>query len=181
MQLKTQTIVVFQKTKKPRELKNQNQNKGHKVCLWEGGISTWASHTKELFPFRVGGGKEGQGKQEGIGSIVQERKKNLQVNYCFTCMSPKEIFPGSACYISILKIKPNLYPNIKERATKKHGACLLAWDIYIFDFLFFFTFFFGACGYFVILLVRLVGGVHCPCKYTLGPRLLSKDSCSRFS
>lgn len=73
----------------------------HRVNLWE---QKCATYTKEPFPL---------GRKGGWFNFKKTKKqKNLQVNYWFTCMFQKEILPGPAGYVSILKSKPN-YLNIK--------------------------------------------------------------------
>lgn len=36
------------------------------------------------------------GEERGLIQLFKKKKKNLQVNYWFTCMFQKEILPGSA-------------------------------------------------------------------------------------
>lgn len=123
---------------------------------------------------------------KGVGSTFQKKKnnkKNLQVNYWFTCMSQKEILPGSAGQVSILKSKPN-YLNIKTCYQETQSwifflsfSFLFSLSLFSFYFIFIFS---GGCGYFSF--ASQVGGRRAfPCIYTLGPRLLSQESWSRFS
>lgn len=100
------------------EKQNQTINQGnskflkmHKVHLGSVGNQRESFTPRNHFFLAGGGGGRGKDRTAGrdwFNFSRKKEKKYLQVDYCFTCMSPKQIFPGLACYISILRVKPNL-------------------------------------------------------------------------